>query len=349
MSSWRSASALFVLLGLAIVAALPVAAQEKILSFAVESAPVEAAAGDRATVTVRIENASVREADNVAAAWTGPGGFVLDPAPQEIAVLAPFGSADLAVSILVPEDAPPGPIAGSLEFSYTYCIGDLCFQVFESRDVALLVRAPAGGEPTAPVVPPASEQPQPSGRSATRAWIPYAAAACVAVLILIAARAMRLSGVRWPLYAALLLATGGGLAYGVVLGQHEQAQSIAAVLCTSCVGIEESAARAPQLSAQETARIRAISKPVDLLVFHAPWCRSCPFAEALVEQVGALNARVGYRFVDVEREPEIARRYGVIQSGRTVVPAIVRLGVDRILFGIEDLESRLVLLLEEGG
>jgi thiol-disulfide isomerase/thioredoxin len=353
MSSWRNAAAILVLLELAVVAALPVAAQEKILSFAIEPPQVEVGAGERATVAVRIENASVREADNIVAAWTGPGGFVLDPAPQELAVLAPFGSADLAVWILVPEDAPPGSVVGSLEFSYTYCIGDLCFQVFESRDVALVVRAPADVGPAEPTVPPSGQAPpsgqtQPSGRSVTRAWIPYAVAAFVAVLAVVAAQITRSLGLRWPLYAVLLLATGGGLAYGVALGQHEQAQSIAAVLCTSCVGIEEAAARAPQLTAQEMTRIRAISEPVDLLVFHAPWCRSCPFAEALVEQVGGLNARVGYRFVDVEREPEIARRYGVIQSGRTVVPAIVRLGVDRILFGIEDLESRLVLLLEEG-
>ncbi|MDD5264052.1 MAG: thioredoxin family protein [Candidatus Bipolaricaulis sp.] len=353
MSGWRHAAAIPVLLGLAIAASLPAAAQEKILSFVIEPAQVEVGAGERATVAVRIENASVREADNVVVAWTGPGEFVLDPAPQEIAVLAPFGSADLAVWILIPEGAPPGPVAGSLEFSYTYCIGDLCFQVFESRDVALVVRAPAGVGPTEPTVPPSgqatpSEQAQPVGRAATRSWIPYAVAAFVAVLAVVAAQMTRSLGVRWPLYAVLLLATGAGLAYGVVLGQHEQAQSIAAVLCTSCVGIEESAARAPHLTAQETARVRAISEPVDLLVFYAPWCRSCPFAEALVEQMGALNARVGYRFVDVEREPELARRYGVIQSGRTVVPAIVRVGVDRLLFGIEDLESRLILLLEEG-
>ncbi|MCX6094092.1 MAG: thioredoxin family protein [Candidatus Bipolaricaulota bacterium] len=352
MSGWRDAAAILVLLAIA-AAALPAAAQEKILTFAVEPASVEVAAGERATVTVRIENASVREADDIVVTWTGPGGFVLDPAPQETAVLGPFDSTDLAVWILVPEDAPLGSVAGSLEFAYTYCIGDLCFQIFESRDVALLVRARAAVGPTGTTVLPLG-QALPSGavsassQPAARAWIPYAVAACLTFLVLATAQVMRSSGARWPLYTVLLLAAGAALAYGVVLGQHEQARSIAAVLCTSCVGIEEVTARAPQLSAQEIARIRAISGPVDLLVFRAPWCRSCPFAEALVEQVGALNARVGYRFIDVDREPERARQYGVIQSGRTVVPAIVRLGVDRVLFGVENLESRLVLLLEEG-
>ena len=340
MSGWREAAAILVLLVIA-AAALPAAAQEKILSFALEPASVQVAAGDRATLTVRIENASAREADNIVVTWTGPGGFVLDPPPEEIAVLGPFGSTDRAVWILVPEDAPPGSVAGSLEFAYTYCVGDLCFQVVESRDVALLVRTPAN-------VGPADTTVLPSGQPVDRAWIPYAVAVCITFLVAATAQVMRSSGVRWPLYTALLLAAGVALAYGVVLGQHEQAQEIAAVLCTSCVGIEEAAARAPQLSAEELARIRAISGPVDLLVFYAPWCRSCPFAEALVEQVGALNARVGYRFIDVDREPELARQYGVIQSGRTVVPAIARLGLGRVLFGIENLESRLVLLLEEG-
>ncbi len=346
MSGWRDAAAILVLLVI-VAAALPAAAQEKILSFAVEPTSVEAGAGERATVTVRIENASVREADNIVVTWTGPGGFVLDPAAQEIAVLRPFDSIDLAVSILVSEGAPPGSVAGSLEFAYTYCIGDLCFQVFESRDVALLVRAPANVGPADAPARPSGQAPA-SGQSAARAWIPYAVVAFVALLVLTTAYVTRSSGVRWPLYAGLLLAAGAGLAYGVVLGQHEQAQEIAAVLCTSCVGIEEAATRAPQLSAEEVARVRALSGPLDLLVFYAPWCRSCPFAEALVEQVGALNSRVGYRFIDVDSEPELARRYGVIQSGRTVVPAIARLGVGRVLFGIENLESRLVLLLEEG-
>ncbi len=347
MSGRREVGAILALLVIVATAAMTAVAQEKILSFIVEPVSIEVGAGERATVTVRIENASVREADDVVVTWTGPGEFVLAPAPQEIAVLRPFNSIDLVVSILAPENALPGTVAGSLEFAYTYCIGDLCFQLLDSRDITVLVRTPAGVGPTDAAIPPAGPVPD-SSQPAARAWIPYAVAAGLALFVLATACVMRSSGVRWPLGAVLLLAAGAGLAYGVVLGQHEQARSIAAVLCTSCVGIEETAARAPHLSAEETARIRALSEPVDLLVFHAPWCRSCPFAEALVEQVGALNARIGYRFVDVEREPELARRYGVIQSGRTVVPAIVRLGVDHVLFGIENLENRLVLLLEEG-
>ncbi|MDD5647032.1 MAG: hypothetical protein PHW86_07665 [Candidatus Bipolaricaulis sp.] len=334
-----------VLVGVAGVAAVGIA-QEEILSFSFDPLSLELSPGERAALTVRIENESAREADGIALTWIGPEGFTLDPAPQEIDVLEPFESLLVTVSVLASDAAEVGAVEGEFEFLYSYCIGDLCFQIVESRALPLRV-IERSGSPIAvpdPVQPPGVEPPV---RRAVGPWVPYALAAGAAVAAVLTALRARRGKAVWPSSALLVLAAAAGLGYGVALDQHEQAQSIAAVLCISCVGIEEAVADVPRLGDAEEARIRALSVPVELIVFYAPWCRSCPYAEALVEQVAALNERVTYRLIDVEREPELARRYGVLRSGRTVVPAIVRPGFGSVLFGIEDLERRLTALLEE--
>ena len=82
-------------------------------------------------------------------------------------------------------------------------------------------------------------------------------------------------------------------------------------------------------------------------MFYATWCRSCPYAEALADLVAARNPRIVVRHVDAETEPELAALHSVTRSGRTVVPAIVRVDTGEVLFGVEDLGQRLVDLLEE--
>jgi len=332
---------------LVLAGASSVAAQEAILSFTVEPRAPESAPGGQAWITVRIENESVRQADDIAISWSGPTGFVLDPVPQEVPVLKPFESVAVTLSIRVPESAEPGAVEGTLEFLYTYCIGELCFQIPESRGVVLGVVAttakPVGDG--ADAGPPAAQPPM---RRTAGGWIAYALVACAAVAVGTAALRARSGKNRRPLFAALALSAVAALAYGAGLGQHEQAQGIGAVLCTSCVGIEEARSREPQLSTAQASEIKRLRSSVELLVFYAPWCHACPYAEALVAQAASLNDAVTYRFVNVDEDPALAETYGVVRSGRAVVPAIVREGKDEVLFGIENLENRLVRLLTEG-
>jgi thiol-disulfide isomerase/thioredoxin len=143
----------------------------------------------------------------------------------------------------------------------------------------------------------------------------------------------------------LVLIVGGSLFYGVSQNQHEQAQAIGAVLCTSCVGIEDARTERPRWTEAQIAEIEAINVPIELIVFYAPWCHACPFAEELVEWVAERNERISYRFVNVEEDSALAKSYGVIRSGRTVVPATVRSDNGSVLFGVENLEQRLVEML----
>jgi thiol-disulfide isomerase/thioredoxin len=85
-----------------------------------------------------------------------------------------------------------------------------------------------------------------------------------------------------------------------------------------------------------------------LIVFYAPWCHSCPYAEAMVEAMAAETEHITYEFIDVDAERDLAASYGVIRSSRTIVPAVLRVDTGEIIFGVEDLEERLLNLLEVG-
>ncbi|MEE8593458.1 MAG: thioredoxin family protein, partial [Candidatus Bipolaricaulota bacterium] len=135
--------------------------------------------------------------------------------------------------------------------------------------------------------------------------------------------------------------------YGMLLKQDQQAQSIGAVLCTSCVGIEQTPRQDPELSSEARTRIAAISQEVELLFFTAIWCQACPYAKAMLQQVVETNPLISHRLIDVDEDRDAAKHYGIVRSGRTIVPAILRVDTGEVVFGIEDLEERLITLLEK--
>jgi thiol-disulfide isomerase/thioredoxin len=323
----------------------PVWSQEEILAFAVEPVALNVSAGGRGVARVRIENTSVREANDIEFVWVGPEGFSLDPAPANVAVLDPFASTTVEITVAATASAPQGEVQGNLETIYTYCIDELCYQIVAPVSVALRVVGPMGPTSDAPVGTgvPVEAQTESPGRI-SRSGIVFAA---LVLLLGLSVFLRRRTSHRPALIGALVVAGGVAIGYGVSLNQHEQAQALGAVLCTSCVGIETVETLAPRLSAAQAAAVERLAKPVELLVFYAPWCRSCPYVEELVGLVAARNGLVRYRLVNAEVERDLAVQYGVTRAGRTVVPAIVHLGTGKVLFGAEDLGNRLVSLLQE--
>ncbi len=326
--------------------ATPAWSQEGILHYATDPAILDATPGGRVAVRLVVTNPSPYEADEVEVSWSGPVGFSLDPAPETVPVVDPFATASVVLTVSLAPTAPLGETQGSVEVLYSYCIGDLCYQIVESAAVNLRVvaktqtastavdgTASGPGEPTAarPVFP--------------WSWIGFGAAAALVVPAALVRRSTRLRVV----VLALLAAAGGtALGFGVSQSQHRQAQAIGAVLCTSCVGIETVETLAPRLSTAQAAAIDRLKASVELLVFYAPWCRSCPYAEALVDLMASRNPLVRYRLVNAEEERRLAAEHGVTRSGRTVVPAIVRTDTGDVLFGAENLGDRLVKLLGVG-
>jgi len=314
--------------------------QTPILGFSFETELLTIPQGSSASAMLRVTNSSVYEADDIEIALLS-GPVELSPI-EPIEVLDPFSDTLLEVHLTLGADASEGEAEGIFELAYTYCIGELCFQIVEEIslriDVIPGVVDPANGQIPDPVrILPSKE------RSAWGIGFPIA----LGLALIVALVATRMVGRRWWVLVLLVAVLAGGMGYGLSLKQDQQAQSIGAVLCTSCVGIEQTPDQDPELSAEARTRIAAISREIELLFFTATWCQACPYAKAMLQQVVEINPLISYRLIDVEEDRDAADRHGIIQSGRTIVPAILRVDAEDILFGIENLEERLIALLEE--
>ena len=342
ISVWPVAALTFVVL---LVAAGAHAAwgQASILTFTVDPVALDITPGGSAHARVAVHNSSPYEADQVDFSWSGPQGFALDPAPGTVSVVEAYGSASVPFTLAAAADVPAMEVRGSLEAVYSYCIDESCFEIVESVPVLLRV--------VSHVQTPSAAAAGPTQSAAPKAFvIPWRWVAFGAVLVLLVpAGLVRASTrVRVLLFSLLAVAGAATLAAGVTLDQHRQAQAVGAVLCTSCVGIETTQTLTPKLSPAQAAAVDRLTQPIELVVFYAPWCRSCPYAEGLVDLVARRNPLVHYRLANAEVERDLAAQYGVTRAGRTVVPAIVRVDTGGALFGAEDLGDRLIVLLKEG-
>ncbi len=316
-------------------------AQEPILTVSFERDELTIPRGGVAAARLRLVNRSVHTADDIELFLVDGDGIEMGTV-EPVLELRPFSEVVLEVPLSVPDALGEGTSNLQFELAHTYCIGDLCFYIFEPVELRVVRAEPE--ETAVPAVDAQIEQTS-EGVDGTRLWrnvLPLALAAVLIVALSVAALGRLSGGVK----LILLAVAGIALGYGIALQQAHQAQSIGAVLCTSCVGIEETPHEPPNLSQAAQARIAALQSPVDLLLFSAVWCHSCPYAKAMVDQVVAAGDRVTVRVVDVDEDRAAAEAHGVVQSGRAIVPAIVRLGTNEVLFGIDRLESRLLTLLE---
>lgn len=310
---------------------LIVCAQESILRFSFDPAEPAVTPGESAAIVLRVRNESAYEADDVLVQLApGQTGFSLRSTPASLRQVPPFGESDLDLVLSVPQPLVEETTEVPLEVIYTYCAGEVCFQLVEA--LPLTVHHTGEGVPPSRI-----------GRPSLLRWlIPVLGA------VLFAGGIALWRTNPFPLYGAICLLIAGGLAYGVVRQQPQQAQAIGAVLCTSCVGIDEARYGNPTPSTTALAALAALKHDVELLVFYAPWCHSCPYAKAMVEKLAQESERIGYRFVDVDEQRELAMAHGIVRSARTIVPAILRLDTDEVIFGTEDLEARILDLLGAG-
>jgi len=330
----------FLLLGiLGIVLAARTAGQEPILDLSIAPVTVHLPAGGEAHLRLTAKNSSVHEADGLTASLAAPDRFTIATEPETLKVIEPFSTGTIDILLRSAKDTPEENYNGKLAIVYTYCIGELCFQIADSLTFDIAVEAVSEVVQTTSVAAPLHR------REVPWPWIGFGA-----VIVLLGGALLKggRSGTDWYIYLILVIIAFASLGYGVATYQHEQAQGIGAVLCTSCIGIEEAGAAEASLSEAGIAQIEGIEGERDLIVFYAPWCHACPFAEAMVEQAAEHNPAISYRSVDVEKAPELAAQYGIIRSGRTIVPAILRVDTGKVIFGIENLEERLIEMLKEG-
>lgn len=346
-----------VLVGVLVVVAVTTVsalAQAPILEFSFDDQPIEITSRGSASAWLRLNNFSVYAADDIEIVLlSGPVGL---PPIEPIKVLAAFSDTLLEVPMLL-GTVPIGEAEAAFELAYTYCVGDLCFQIVEQVTLRIEVipapvvpvDAPINGVIDEPVNGVINEVvPEPAPTHAPQRTNPWKLAFPIALGLLLVGTliASRLIKRQWWLFVLLLAVVAGGLSRGIMLRQDEQAQSIGAVLCMSCVGLEQTPPRDPELSPETRTRLETITHQIELLFFTAEWCRSCPYAKSMVQQVAQINPLISYRVIDVDQDRDAAHHYGIVTSGRTIVPAILRLDTREVLFGIEDLERRLLDLLK---
>lgn len=278
-------------------------------------------ADGKGSVPVRLVNTSPYEAEEVKVALAGlpaeakVGGV-------ELARIPPFGEREVELRVELP--LAPGIQRAKVSLLYHYCIGDSCFQIQDEAPVALVL---GEGKPPSAGIP--------------AWWILVALGAGLLFVALLRGRAL--------LGVAILLVglAGASLAVGLLRGQGVQAWRIASSLCTSCVGIEEVRAEAPAFTPVQRAAVAAHPEPVHLVLFSTDWCKSCPYAKALVVEAARLNPKITYEVVDAESDRARAEGAGVVRSGKVVVPALLVIPSGRVLFGTTDLPARLVAALGE--
>ncbi|MCR4391538.1 MAG: redoxin domain-containing protein [Candidatus Acetothermia bacterium] len=282
--------------------------------------------GGDTVLAVKLANTSPYLAEELRVRIHGPPEGITAP-PLEVGDIPPFGERTADLTLTAAEGVAQGNILITIDILYHYCIGDSCFQMSQAAGTTLAI----GVAPTA----------------ARRAWSPWWLLLLLGVGVVVGwflwGRGLSGAGL------VLLLVAGAALAAGVFFGQSRQAQLIGAVLCTSCVGIEEVHAELPVLSREARATLAELARPVHLVVFHAPWCRSCPYAISLVEQMAQASPFLEVELVDAEEEPARAEAAGVSRSGRLVVPAILVVETSQVLFGTHHLGARLLALLREAG
>lgn len=310
--------------------------QQPILEFTLSPQPLRLASGGQAVLSIGIENGSMYDADDIEAIGLTGEGLALAEDVEPIELIPPFEAGRLDMLVAADSGLASGLTDASVQIIYTYCIGELCFQFAESLDFEVAME-----EAVSETVDVA---PLPSDPHPTFPWRTVAGGFGLALLL--GAGILRRTGRAPGLVVFLLLTVAiGALTIGVIDRQHKQAKGIGTVLCTSCVGIEEARTEEPELSSASIAAIASIPSEIELIVFSAEWCHACPYAKKLVELVAAQSDRISYRVSDVEQEPELAVQHGVAGSGRTVVPAVLRVDTGEVAFGVEDLETRLLDML----
>ncbi|HAF70345.1 MAG: Alkyl hydroperoxide reductase/ Thiol specific antioxidant/ Mal allergen [Acetothermia bacterium 64_32] len=300
----------------------PVVAPEPILEVSLPEG-VGLAPGGAVDLQVQLANSSPYLAEEVALGLTDlPQG--VEAKEVKLAELPGFGQRTLALEVRSQEGVPLGNYQAKLILTYHYCIGESCFQLSDELPLTLVV----GEETTATKAP----------------WSPWWVLVLIGVGVALAWLVFG-RGVS-ALSILLLFLAGAAMGVGVYLGQAQQAQLIGAVICTSCVGIETERRDQPVLSEETKRELALVSRRIDLVVFHAPWCHSCPYAIAMAQEFSHANPNIHLELVDAEEEPDRALQAGVFRSGRLVVPAILNPATGEVIFGITDLEARLLALIQ---
>lgn len=141
----------------------------------------------------------------------------------------------------------------------------------------------------------------------------------------------------------IVLAIGIVLAgYGVKLGQNVDTENIASYICLSCLGLTPSGYE----TGIEHGGLEKLSFEIELVVFSAEWCKSCPKAINIVKEIAESSEFIEYRVIKYEEQPEEFENFGVDLDGLPVTVVIMDGDIIDVLDGAFKLDSRILEAIE---
>ena len=130
--------------------------------------------------------------------------------------------------------------------------------------------------------------------------------------------------------------------YGVKLGQDTDTENIASYICLSCLGLTPSGYE----TGIEHDGLEKLSQEIELIVFSAEWCKSCPKAIDIIKEIAESSEFIEYRVIKYEEEPEEFENFGVDLDGLPVTVITMDGEIIDVLDGAFKLDSRILEVLE---
>ncbi|MEA1994350.1 MAG: thioredoxin family protein [Euryarchaeota archaeon] len=132
------------------------------------------------------------------------------------------------------------------------------------------------------------------------------------------------------------------IGYGIHIGQATETENIATYICLSCLGLTPSSYE----TGVDTEGLEKISRDIELIVFSAEWCKSCPKAIETAREIAESSASIEYWVIKYEENPEEFKTYNVDLNGLPVTAVIVDGEVVEKLAGTFKLDSKILEVIE---
>jgi thiol-disulfide isomerase/thioredoxin len=279
--------------------------------------------GEESSLSLRITNASPYLAEEIRFSVQGLPAGIVSKTP-DIFDLPAFGERTISLTFLAPKLEPKDfPIPIKVRVEYHYCIAEACFQMVQEAETTLVF----GGEQSERFCP-------------SLVGFDFVGHGGARDLAHLGPGSFRFFGV----YLCLGRGYFGvrGLSWAGPPGAAHRRRPLH-ILC----GIEEPHPSQAELSSELRLAFAALPKASHLVLFYTPWCRACPYAKNLVTEIAQINPKISVEMVDADSERERAEKAGVVVNGKAVVPAILIEETGRVLFGTNDLATRLLSALKE--
>jgi thiol-disulfide isomerase/thioredoxin len=131
--------------------------------------------------------------------------------------------------------------------------------------------------------------------------------------------------------------------YGVKIDQEKETENIASYICLSCLGLTPSSYE----TGVDKGDLEKIGHDIELITFSAEWCKACPKAIAIVEEIAGSSESISYRVIKYEENPVEFESFDVDLNGLPVTLVLIDGESFAALDGAFKLDSRILEVIED--